>query len=68
MHSALRENGHLVRIEPIRHAADAVLEREFRDEGTGGDDVDFGTARVRVGRVEAAGAEEAEGHGDAGAD
>ena len=46
----------------------AVFEREFGDEAAFDDDVDLGAARVRVWRVEAARADEAERHADAGAD
>ncbi len=65
---ALREHGHLVRVEAVGDAAGAVFEGEFRDETAFDDDVDLGAAGVRVRGVEAAGADEAEGHADAGAD
>ena len=65
---ALREDGHLVRVELVGDAVGTVLEREFGYEAAFDDDVDLGTARVGVRGVEAAGTDEAEGHADAGAD
>lgn len=68
MHGALGEDGHLELREVVGDGRGAVLGDEFGDERALHDDVDFGGARVHVRRVEAAGAEEAEGHADAVAD
>ncbi len=68
VNSALREHSHLIRVQSVRDAASAVLEGEFRDQGPLDDDVDLGAPGMRVRGVEAAGADEAEGHADAGAD
>ena len=65
---SLGKDGHLVRVEPVRHAPRSVFEREFCNQAPLGHDVDLRAARVRVRRVEAAGSEEAERHADSGAD
>jgi len=49
------------------HVLGAVLGGHAGHDAALDDDVELGGARVDVGRVEAAGAEEAEGHGAAGA-
>ena len=66
--SALRKNGHLVRVEPVGNAVGAVLEREFGYQAAFDDDVDLGAAGVGVWRVETAGTDEAECHADSGPD
>ena len=65
---ALRENGHLVRVESVRDGVGAVLERELGDQAAFDRDVDLGAAGMGVRGVEAAGTEEADGHADTGAD
>ena len=61
---ALREDGHLVLLEPVGNDAGVVLGHHLRVDGAVDDEVELGAARVRVWRVEAAGAEEA--HRDGG--
>ena len=68
MDSALRENGHLVRVKSVGDAVSAVLERELGYQTAFDDDVDLGAAGVGVWRVEAAGTDEAECHADSGPD
>ena len=68
MHGALGEDGHLELGQVVGDGLGAVLGDELGDERALDDDVDFGRARVHVRRVEAAGAEEAERHGDSVAD
>ena len=68
MQRALREDGHLVLGQVVDDGRGAVLGDELGDQRALHDDVDFGGAWVHVRGVEAAGAEEAECHGDAGAD
>ena len=64
---ALRENSHLIRVEFVGDAVGAVLEGELCDKAAFDNDIDFGAARVGVWGVETARAEEAECHGDSGA-
>ena len=66
--SALRENGHLVRVEFVGDAVGAVLQGEFGDEAAFDDDVDLGAAGMSVRGVETAGSDEAERHAYSGAD
>ena len=66
--SPLGEHGHLVGLEVVVNGSGPVLEREFGAEAALNDDVDFGTAGVRVWGVEAARTEEADGHANASAD
>ena len=63
----LGEHGHLVGGQVVGDGLGFVLQGEFGDEAALDDDVDFRGARVRVRGVEAAGAQEAQRHGDAGA-
>ena len=65
---ALRENGHLIRVESVGDTVGAVLEGEFCDQAALDDDVDLGAAGMGVRGVETTGADEAECHADAGAD
>ena len=65
---ALRENGHLVRVESVGDAVGAILEGEFCDEAAFDGDVDLGAAGMSVRGVETAGTEESHCHADTGAD
>ena len=68
MDSALRKNGHLVRIQSVGDAVGAVLECELDYQAAFDDDVDLGAAGVGVWGIETAGADEAECHADSGPD
>lgn len=63
----LRENSHLIRAEFVGDTMCAVLEGELCDKAAFDDDIDFGAARVGVGGIETARADEAKCHGDSGA-
>lgn len=65
---ALGKDGHLVRLHGVGDGAEAVLDDKISDEAALHDHIELGGAVVDVGRVHAAGAEEAEGHGGAVAD
>ena len=68
MDSALRKNGHLVRVESVRDAMGAVLECELGYQAAFDDDVDLGAAGVGVWCVEPAGTDKAEYHADSSPD
>lgn len=68
MDSALGEDNALKNSCVMMDDLGAVLSDELSVEGAAHDDVELGAARVGVRRVEAAAVEEAQRHGDAGAD
>ena len=66
VHGTLGEDGHLVLGEVVDDGVETVLQGEFGNESALHHDVDLRRARVDVGSVEAAGAEETKSHGDTG--
>ena len=67
VHGALREDGHLILSEVVDDGFEAILKGELSNESSLNYHVDLGRARVDVGSVETAGAEETKSHGDIGA-
>jgi len=68
VNGSLWKDGHFEFVERVYDATSAVFEREFSRKLVLDDNIDLGGAGVHMWRVDAARADKAQGHGDAGAD